>query len=278
MLIPTEQLTKPDFCSILLIGPPKTGKTYSLATLRNVLVKRKLPTKIAFFDMDDDGSETFLRLARAGGWIEDVELHRFDSPNKRIKVAIQPNRTTNPAMEFIGEFNALFDRIDNRTGTWSRDPIGAVVIDSVTGLQDRFEDFVFSTRQREIGEDGQRAITFNDWRLLAEKIIETYQCAKSLPCYFVLTAHVELRQEVIKGANASGTDAQTTGKMYEVPFVTGVLRDRIAKDFSVVLYSTPDFKWVTRPSESARIRSAGTRGKDNLPAIVNQDFSLVLDI
>jgi len=296
-LVPTDQLATPTFSSILLCGPPKCGKTASIATLHKVLRKRKLPTKIAFFDMDEDGAEPLLRLARSGyesvadalasrnridPWQSDIELHRFNLQGLRMRDAAQPKRTEEPAHAFINELNEYFDRLDSRTGTFKDKSIGAIVVDSITGLTDIFEDFVFSFRGREIGEEGQRAISFNDWRLLAEKVMEAYKSCKSLPCYSVFTTHVETRQEVIRGPSNQGTNQDMpTHQLYDVPLVTGQLRERIAKDFGVVLYTLNNWKWRTRPGGSdgaGRIRSAGSRGVNSLPTEIDQDFALVLDV
>lgn len=285
-LVPNEQLTKPAFSSILLIGPPFTGKTRSLASLRDVLVHRKLPTKMAFFDLDGGtnggGAETLLRLARAGNWLPDLELYRYTSRvADKIANKVEPNRSTTLFMDFLNEFNALHDRIDPKTGNWlAGRELGAIVIDSSTGLMALLQDFVFESRHVEIGGDGPKAVTFNHWRLLAEKYLEAISCARSLPCYLVVTAHVETKQQVIKGPAKDGSDDIATHQLFEIPLLpTNILRDGLAKQFSVVLYScveNGEYKWRTRPSE--RIRSAGTRGRDGLPAMVAQSFKEVLDL
>jgi len=229
------------------------------------------------FESIDDARKNINRI---DPWLNDIELHRFNTAGLRMKDTVTPNRRDKLAHDYITELNEYFDRLDNRTGTFREKAIGAIINDSITGLTDIFEDFVFSTRQREIGEEGPKAISFNDWRLLAEKVMEAYKSCKSLPCYSVFTAHVETRQQIIPGVPAQGGRAGiepiATHKVYDVPLVTGQLRDRIAKDFGVVLYTTPDYKWRTRPSE--QLRSAGSRGRYELPPEVGQDFAEVLDV
>jgi hypothetical protein len=273
MQIPTQQTSLST--SILLVGAPFTGKTQSIATIRPVLVKKGLPTRIEYFNLDGPGGETLKRIARKQGWADDLTVHEFGIGEKRIGTTIKPGRSSQKAIEFINEFNLLFNDVNQNTKTWQEGKArGLVVVDSITALQDSLEDFVFVTRGREIGEEGNKAITFNDWRLLAEKITETYMSAMSLPCYSLFTAHVQIVEATAKGAT-QGQD-KSLGELNQVPLVTGQLKDRIEKDFGVVLYTTNDFKWFTRPNGANRIRTSGSRFVEGLPPIIEQDFAKIL--
>ena len=297
-LISHDQLAKPGAASILLIAPPKVGKTSSLATIHRVLRLSKRPTKIAFFDFDDDGAEPFLRLARDGyesmadaiakrnridPWTNDIRLHRFKTKGLRVKEGIQPGRRQEIATSLIREFNEYIDWL-SPDGNW-KDPekaLGAIIFDSITGMADILEDFTLDMRGREIGGEKEKAVTFNDWRLIGEKITEFYQNAKTLPnTYVICTAHIETRQEIISGLPASGGRAGiepiATHQLLDLPLVPSlILRDRIAKDFSIILYpQSEDRRWRTSPNRQQR--SAGSRLKDGLASMVDPDFKEVLD-
>jgi hypothetical protein len=293
MLVPTEQLTRPDFASILLVGAPKTWKTGSLGSLHKYLRLHKMPTKIVFFDMDEDGAEPLLRLAREGRelysdkpgtcekWISDIELHRYTKAKLVLgpDTKVAPNRSKKMAEDFLNEFNELDNRLDYQTKQWKPgQEIGCIAVDSLTAVQDMYEDFIWLTRNKEIGEaKGPTMIDPGDWRLLGEKVTDVYMTAKQFPCFSFFTAHEDLREEEVRPI-ALGAPAHTTSHYYKVPLLTKSVAMRLAKDFSIALYTTSDFKWITRPTPSDHVHSAGTRGRDNLDALVTQDFANVLDI
>ena len=301
MLIPTEQLLKkPTSGSILLIGPSGTGKSFSICGLHRYLRLNNLCTKMVLFDFDGDGSDTILSMARAGRelhsdqpgatkpWVEDLSVYRYTKSRISLGAGDKagPNRDKGMAEEFIKDFNALEDRLlPGQRGQRQWKPgmeLGAIVGDSLTGLCDMYEDFMWVIRNKEIGgiklnvlnRDGvpADAIDWSDWRLLGEKTMDVYMTAKQLPCFSVFTAHVDLREEEVHKANPTGT-----GKFYKVPLLTKSLAMRIAKDFGVVLYTTEDFKWETRATTSNRILGAKTRFRDNLPEKCDQDFSKILE-
>jgi ABC-type glutathione transport system ATPase component len=137
--VPPDQLRSPaEFSSALIIGSSGTGKTASIATLHRVLRKRKLPTKIIYFDFDQDGAEPLLRLARAGyesmkdmltksnridPWIDDIVLFRYYSKRRKMEDrsdamtrVIAPHRDTALAMDFIKDFNTIDDRCNFVSG------------------------------------------------------------------------------------------------------------------------------------------------------------------
>jgi len=293
MLIPTDQLTKPDFASILLVGAPKTWKTGSLGSLHKYLRLHKMPTKIIFFDMDEDGAEPLLRLAREGRelytdkpgtcekWINDIELYRYTKQKLVLgpDTKVAPNRSKKMAEDFLNEFNQLDERLDYRTKQWKPgQEIGCIAVDSLTAIQDMYEDFIWLTRGKEIGEPkGTTMIDPGDWRLLGEKVTDVYMTTKQFPCFSFFTAHVDARQEEVRALKL-GEEPIKTNVWFKVPLLTKSVAMRLAKDFSIALYTTPDFKWITRPTPSDHVHSAGTRGRDNLPPLVEQDFANVLDI
>jgi AAA domain-containing protein len=275
-LVPSDQLAGPQFGSIAIVGAPKTGKTQSLATLHAFLVRHKLCPRMAIFDLDEDGAEPLIRIANKEGWINDLEVYRYNVRGSRIANKELPDRVRAPTESFINEFSSLYDRIDSRTGGWSEGKaLGAVIIDSMTALNERWFDFVLAIRRKEVGGEGNQAITFNEWTMVKSKLLETVRSAKALPCYSVFIFHEILLQEEVSGPKPG--DTKTTGNMLWVPKVTGDLTTTIQKEFSAVVHSRGgDWKWITRPTD--RIRSVGSRSKAEMPAEVGQDFENILSV
>jgi hypothetical protein len=291
-LIPQDQLTGPQFGSIGIAGAPKTGKTQSLWTLHRFLKNHKLPTRMAIFDLDEDGAEPLIRIARdgvrdekrnllyAGGWSNDLDVYRYNVKGNKINPAEVPTRTRIPTEMFINESAALYDRLDSVTGRWKPSmELGAVVCDSMTALNERWFDYVMTARHKEVG--GTKAagneITFNEWTMIKSKILETVRSFKALPCYSVFMFHEILLQEEVPGPKPE--DTKTTGMMYWVPKVTGDLTTTIQKEFSVFVHSTVKdgkYLWIAQPT--SRIRSVGSRGKELMPTEVGQDFENILTV
>lgn len=300
MLVKQELLSSPQFSSILEIGPGGSGKTMALGSIHKVLRQRGLPTRIAIFDFDDDGAEPILRLAREGRewygdkpgtvppWIEDVILYRYQIKRRRLDPGkVGPSRDKNLAIDFMNDFNKLDeDRMDARTGTWREgQELGAIIFDSLTGLSELFEDYVWQSRNRELGEDGAKAVTWTEWNLLGENIRNAYMTAKGFPCYFLATAHIDAREEEVRSpqtrqAPSGNSNATlTTGNWRYVALLTKTLAMRIGKDFSVTLFNTADKTWRTQSSTKEHIEGIRSRGRDNLPPVIDKlDLSLVLDL
>jgi hypothetical protein len=288
-------LDHPQFESILIIGNGGAGKTSSLASIHKVLRTKGLPTKIIFFDFDDDGALPFIRMAREGRelftdkpgtvepWTKDIQLFRY--PIKRRKLSADatnpaPPRDANLAIDFMREFNQIDTWIDQRTGLWMPGKeVGAIILDPLTGISDIYEDYVWQLRKKEIGAtDPKLAVTWTEWNLLGENIRNVYMTAKGFPCYVLCTGHLDQREEEVRGPQARhGTDNEpiVTGKWFYVPMLTKSLAMRISKDFSATLRATEDYKWVTRNDDHTK--GVRTRGKDGLPSQIAQDLTLVLN-
>lgn len=275
-LVPQNQLVGPAFSSIAIIGPSKTGKTESIKTLHKFLVKHKLPTKIAHFDFDEDGAEPLIRVAKREGWLADLLVYRYNVKGVRVKNAVVPDRATGPFEDFMKDLNTFYDNLDMITNAWKPGTeIGAMGLDSMTALQDRVIDFVWALRHKDIDGTGDRAVSFNEWRMVQEKLVECVRSVKALPCYSYFCFHEDLRQEEITGPTPTST--VSTGKLFYVPMVTGQLAMKIAKEFSIVVHSTSEggkYEWITRPD--FQHRSVGSRGASELPARLPQDFDQLL--
>jgi AAA domain len=308
MRVPTEDLLKPTgLGSVLIVGNAGTGKTYSIASLHRWLRLHGFSSKIIFFDFDGDGSDALLALARDGResknsaqkiapWVEDIELYRYNKTKASLGVTIgpaatAPSRDADIATEFHKDFNDLESRLEpgNRGARkWKAgQESGIIVFDSLTSLHDIYEDFLFVLRKREIGginmnnvnsKTGEPAdaVNWDDWRLLGEKVSSAYMTAKQMPCFLVCTAHEDYREESVKAANPK-RQPMATGQYHKMPLLTTSLAKRIAKDFGIVLYTTPDFKWHTRATEGNHVLGAKSRFRDNLPLLCEQDFANILE-
>jgi hypothetical protein len=218
---------------------------------------------------------------RIDPWTDDIVVYRYQA-KKRVMVAsapaqaILPERQTNAdlVMEFIRDFNTLDSRLDPQTGAWRKGAeVGVIIYDPLTQVQAMYEDFIWKTRNKELGEKGTNAIDWGDWGLLGEKVRDVYQLAKQFPCYFVCTAHLDQREEEVR--TPQGGQKISTGQWFYTAALTKGLAMGIQRDFSLTMFATEDFKWLTK--SSAHYRGARSRGRE-LPEKVDQDFANVLDV
>ncbi len=274
-LVPSDQLAGPTYGSIGIAGAPKTGKTYSLRTLRLFLLKKKLCPRIAIFDLDDDGADTLISLANVEGWNtpEYLEVYRYNEKGRPIKQGQDAERSQIPTETFISDAAKLYDRLDPKTGKWlPGQELGAVVVDSMTALNERWVEFVGAVGHKTTGD-----FTWTEWRRTRDKILETVKSFKGLPCYSVFMFHEVLIQEEVPGPDPKAP-AKTTGNMLWVPKIQGDLNVTIQKEFSVFVHSKVEggdkYKWITQPTD--RIRAIGSRNKTSMPKEVTQDFENIL--
>ncbi len=293
-LLTLDQMTAPQNLSIAIVGPPKTGKTESLATFWSVFEKTKQPNnKIVVFDLDEDGSVPVIRRGldhqmKDKDWsIEDhLAVHRFKrKAGEKLSTETSPNRWQDECADFMTEFNKYYDLVNSVTGDWKapEHAPGLVAVDSMTALQDLFWNFILSKRNKEIGVgrgDGSSKgpVTFDEWNLLRGKLVETIRAAKGLPCHSVFVFHQDLRQEEVKGALGKPDSDILTGAYFYVQMIVSQLAMSVLKEFSVVLTTMVQggkYKWQVIPDD--RHPSLGSRAvagfKDRL---IDQDFSLVV--
>ena len=279
-IVPADQLSAQIWGAIALIGRPFSGKTQSIATLHKYLVKHKLPTKIEVFDLDEQRDSPLIRIAKSEGWLNDLVVHRYDSTGGVHYIANKETRERSkiPTELFIQEYAALYDDLDTRTGLWQPGrERGAIVVDSMSVLNERWFDFVLQLRHKELGgtEKLNNLVTFNEWMMVKEKIVETVRSGKALPCFSIFCFHEVQAQDEIPGPKAQ--DTKTTGKILWVPKIQGDLCTTIQKEFSVCVHTrciNGKFEWITRPTEE--IASVGTRSKNLLGATTEQDFANIL--
>jgi len=260
-------------------------------------VKPDQSTKIMIFDFDGDGFLPILRLAKEGRerqkdkpnatdpWVDDLVVFSYVNTTGKLREGdAAPNRPIAPINDFHKDFNQIDDWKSQNTGLWLPGRgVGAIVYDSLTSLMHMYESFVWNIRKKEIGLQGPAAVSWQDWALVGERIRQAYNTAKAFPCFFVATAHEDVRQELIHGsAKAAGPGqpaqppAQVPGAVWSVPMLTYSLSLSAAGDFGCVVHSTVDRTWIGRAG--GRIRSAGSRLKDLPEGEFEQDFENLIRI
>ena len=250
--------------NILVWGPPVHGKTYSLHTLAAYLKQNELGP-IHLYDLDRK-CESLVKKARTEGTMDHVRVWQLPlRPASKISTT-ERTQKHDLYLEFIKAINLYYEYVDPRTGGWKdtyENPPGAIVVDSLTALQEIILTFVLKLSGHDIGDKGTDAR--QDFGKQMGKIMETIQSLKALPCIFVCTAHEQTEKDDVVGG------------IFTLPKVTGKLSHYIAGEFNSVLYTTTknsagktEYKWLVRPKN--RIKSAGSTHSDTLPDEIPQDF------
>lgn len=259
-----EQInTRPTHRSCLLIGPPKTGKTQSLATM----LARDRP--IWYFNFDGgDAAEPLVRHARLQKWgPRDFVEFTYGNVGNRLGLTEKRPRGRECFLDMAKDINALFDFVDPSTGEWkanSPEVPGTIVIDSITSYQAVIMDFVLAMGNHNLGDKGFDGR--NDYGMAMGKIEETVETIKSLPVNFVAICHeLLLKDELI-------------GQIMLLPNVFGqnTLAPQIGRHFGAVIYAKVEagkYIWITQPE--GFIKSAGIRALEGVPAKVPQDFAAI---
>jgi hypothetical protein len=254
----------------LLIGPPISGKTTSLATLRKVC---KRNGSIYLFDFDHK-CQPLIRAAAADGWLDRLIVHRYgaDTGNRVVATEHRPQASTE-FLTFLNDFNRFYDWIDPTTGDW-KTTLGTmlpevIIIDSLTSFQDAVLEFVLSRLGHNLGDP--RTDSRADYGKAMGKILETIRSLKTLPCHTVVIAHETFDKD------------ELTGEIRMEPNVFGKkLAPTLAAEFNLVLYSTTrptptgeiEYVWQTQPG--GFIKSVGSTYATALPKFVPQDFTNVI--
>lgn len=276
------------YINILVVGPPKNGKTQSCATLHKL---RKRPyvqgTKLYIFDFDE-GCQPIIRVARREGWADELRVFRFPRVGgDKIKSDEKVNRTKEPFLDFLTQINRLYDNVEN--GKWKDSFVNeapyAIVIDSLTAIQDDILGFTLTLRNKELG--GERVDGRQEYGMQMGKIVETVRSTRALPCFSIWLAHEQSKMGTVKMPSApkggDPIDPVMTGVISKLPLTTGQLANQIGGEFGAVLFTsvrtlsstTAAYEWQTRPE--GEVRMAGSRLKEGLPLYIPQDFDLVVD-
>jgi len=262
--------------SILVVGPPFTGKTRSLWTLVAVLKKRNLGP-LHLVDIDEKCDSLYEALTTEPDAVREklidyLVVHRIRTKGKinlTAQKVVQDKDTFNLLARELNEFE---NHVDPQTGLWkSGFECGAVIVDSLSKFNEIAEEFIAATLGHDFGSQGTDAR--NDYTMLMSKVKQTIYGLKSLPCMSGWIAHEMLVQ--------SGVD----GKITLLPSVAGknTLAPSLAKNFNCVLYSTTkklkdregvQYMWQVQPE--GPVKSAGITGKTGFPLFIEQDYRKIL--
>lgn len=284
-----DQLDQTLSSNVLLVGRPGTGKTRSLYTLHKLKGRKWLKGSKLFIADFDRGCQPLYRQAKLEGWASDLDVRRYynDSGSKIETLKASPARSKDMFLNFANDINTFFDML-GPDKQWRPDKIAeapyAIVIDSATRFADHVLSFTLALRNKELGQQGVDGRA--EFGLQMGKIVETIRSLADLPCLTIITAHEQIKAEMVKTASKDqGGNPHSTGKDWRLPVFTGQLANSIAGEFGVVLYTdiepptTSDgqstYKWFTRPIDN--IYCAKTRLRDGLPAKVVQDFNVVFE-
>lgn len=254
--------------TILIIGPPITGKTYSLWTLVRWLKQNNLGP-LHLHDLDDKCESLVLKCQKEG-LLDHLLVYRYIMPDKVTKEPARQPGNRDLWLSFEREFNIYHDNLDPRSGKWKesyKEAPGAIILDSLSKYDEMTLEYVVAVSGHDIGAQGTDAR--NDFGASIKKVQETVKSLKSLPCITGWMAHESIMQ-----------DAQ--GKVTILPNVTGKkFPSQLAKEFNIVLFSLTEtkgdkveYKWQTAPKDW--VRSAGVTSRVGLPMFIDQDYSLVL--
>lgn len=231
--------------SILLLGAPGSGKTYSISTL--------LEAGLEVFAIitEPNGLETLLDVIRAKG-LDSSKLHvRSIAPSRPgvkvlqglastisrgnfetlSKMSPSPGRQDAQMHQFL---KALEDFVDDRTGESFGSPFNfgpgrAVVVDSLSGLNLMAWDLVVG--EKPTAHQGEWGVAMN----FLEKLLNTL-CG-DFHCPFIITGHIEREQDEITGGTKNMTS--TLGRK---------LAPKIPRFFSEVIYcrrENASYYWST---------------------------------
>lgn len=296
MQFTVEQVDQLLYSSFLIIGPYKTGKTQSTATLHKLKTRPWVQGKKLYYYDFDEGCQPVIRVAKRENWADELKIFRYPRVGgEKIGENENVKRSSEPFKDFLTDINRLYDQLEPSGTRWKESFVAdapyAIVVDSLTAIQDDILSFTLGLRHKELGNaavDGRQ-----EYGMQMGKIVETIRSVRALPCFVVWLAHEQTKMGTVKMPSAPPGASQqtktdlaprTTGLIYKLPVVTGQLANQIGGEFGAVLFTTvnpitstqADYMWITRP-DGGEIRGAGTRLKEGLPQQVKQDFNLVVD-
>ena len=224
--------------NILLLGDAGSGKTYSLRTARG-------PVLIHSFD--PGGSK---------GLKEDVEKGRV-IVDSRFEEEDPMNPTAFRAWE--EEFRKLYN-----SGVF--DHVGTYVIDSLTMFSQALMNAVLAANGRAPDDKSVKLFSkdnalgipqLRDYQIQMTTVAQQLGICASLPCDFVLTSHLEYKQD------------ETTGKILALPMVTGKLAQKLPQLFDEIyvmnvktMSNSNEYRFLTEPDGMLKGRTRmGSGGK-----------------
>ncbi len=290
MQFTVEQIDNLLYTNFLIVGPPKTGKTQSCVTLRKLKSRPWVQGKKLYIYDWDEGCQPIIRVAKREGWVDELKVFRYPRVGgEKIYSEAGVLRTKEPFTDFLTDINRLYDHVAPGGAKWMDDFVNeapyAIVVDSLTAIQQDILNFTLALRHKELGDD--RVHGGAEYGFQMGKIVETIRSIRALPAFSVWLAHEQSKMGTVKmpvaPKGAPPIAPRETGVIAKLPVVTGTLADTIGGEFGAVLFTTVEpvtstlsnFMWITRPDGD--IRSAGSRLKEGLPLKIAQDFNLVVD-
>lgn len=242
--------------NICIVGPPKTGKTRSLDTLKG---------KTVILSSDPDGYEALRRPFKLAEPGSAAALCALLSAQECVVVdycAIQRQVSSPMTREaraphgsaqwrlFVPDVNAALQCPDCEN----------IVIDGLTGLSDMVLNAVV-VLNKAVNKNNLQA-HYGD---AIEKIKEIVGVCCASAKNFVLLAHTALEKD------------ELSGRLVERPLVYGrKLPDELLAMFSTVFRTNvrdKDYGWLTSPT--GLMETIGSRSTDALPARIAQDYAVV---
>ena len=290
MQFTVDQILSLLYTNFLVVGPPKTGKTQSTTTLRKLKSRPWVQGKKLYYYDFDEGMQPVIRIAVRDKWADEIVPFRYAQVGgDRISRDAIPQRSPERFTDFLSDINRLYDHVTSDGKRWKDDFIDqapyAIVVDSLTVIQFDILNFTLSLRHKELGDEKVHGGA--EYGFQMGKIVETIRSIKKLPCFSVWLAHEQTKMGTVKmptpPPRGNPINPVTTGIISKLPVVTGTLAETIGGEFGAVLFTkiepvtstTAKYLWETRPN--GEIRSAGSRLKENLDALIPQDFNLVVD-
>src|ERR1017187_6247696 len=238
MQFTVEQIDSLLYTNFLIVGPYKTGKTESLATLHKLRTRKWVQgTKLHVHDFDE-GIQPLIRVARREGWLNEVVPFRYPRVGgEKIKDGTGIYRTKEPFLDFLTYVNRLYDHVDSSGLKWKEDFVNeapyAIVVDSLTAIQDDIMGFTLTLRNKELGDE--RVDGRAEFGLQMGKIVETVRSLRALPCFTVWLAHEQTKMGTVKMPSTpkggSPVQPRETGIIAKLPLVTGQLAERLGAEF-----------------------------------------------
>ena len=249
------------YSSVLVYGPPKTGKTRSCSTAKR---------PIWYWDLNR-GVEPLVRVAKTEGWKEDdLVVYRYLPPGgDKVALTVNRPRGRDVYLEVMKDFNVLYDHMDLKTNKWKENlpfrPPATIVFDGIEDFQEIVLDFVLNVAGHELGD--KKTDARDDYGNAMDKVEECIVSTQGLPCDSIWITHESVMQD------------ETTGQIRSDPYIVGKkLPQRIGRHFGAVLYSSfkaPDkYVWYVKPQGYVKV--AGSRGREFKEGEVNQNFKDVL--
>jgi hypothetical protein len=254
--------------SFCLFGPGLTGKTRSLWTLIKYLQAKQLG-KLHLIDFDRK-CESLVEKCRKEGILDWLVVKRLDVTETLNMDAARFGMNMDFFLSYQKLLNEYHDQVDFLTGTWKPgyEAPGAVVNDSMSTYARYCMQFTLGKLGHKLNAPGSNGQ--NDYGIAMDKLEETVQSLKTLPCITGWICHADLMQV--------GVD----GRVIRLPISLGKkLSPKLHQYFNCTIYSPPPieddkgkekYRWQVHGGGENEVEAAGVTGRDDLPLYIDPDF------